>query len=158
MSVPARLVVRLAAIVVVAAALGLGGVLDPTHAVLLGCVGLAVVAVSAGSADEWSQEWPERPFEGRSGARSGVSDLGWQVFGRERRVRGRIVERVRGIAAARLALLGVDAGDPAQWPDVERLLGARVANGLASAQPPTARTLQTWLDAIDRLGDERTNP
>jgi len=157
-SVPVGLIVRVAAVAVVAAALGFGGVLDPTHAALLGCLGLAAVTVSAGAAEEWTTDWPERPFESRAGGRSAVSDLGWQVFGRDRLVRGRIVDRVRGLAAARLALLGVDASDAAQWPEVERLLGARVANGLASARPPTARTLQTWLDAIDRLGNERITP
>jgi hypothetical protein len=85
-----------------------------------------------------------------------VSDLSWQVFGEDRRASDRIVRRARDLAAARLALLGVDPADPARRGEVERLLGASVVAGLASGQRPTARTLQTWLDAIDRLRDERT--
>jgi hypothetical protein len=157
-SVPVGVLVRVAVVTVLAAVLGFGGVLDPTHAALLGLLGIAVVGMASDSSEEWADEWPDRPLESRAGGRSAVSDLGWQVFGRDRRVHDRVVERVRTLAAARLAALGVDAGDAAQWPQVERLLGARVANGLASPRPPTARTLQTWLDAIDRLGNERNNP
>lgn len=145
-------------VAVAAAALGFGGVLDPTHAVLLGCVGFAAVLLHAGSADQWETEWPERPFASRAGGRNSVSDLGWQVFGQDRRVREHVVERVATLAAARLALLGIDANDPAQDAEVDRLLGPKVAAGLASRRPPTARTLQTWLDAIDRLSNERTTP
>ena len=91
-----------------------------------------------------------------AGGRDTVSDLSWQVFDENRRASARIVRRTSDLAAARLALLGVDATDPAQRDEVERLLGTSVAAGLTSNQPPTARTLQTWLDAIDALGDERT--
>ena len=49
-----------------------------------------------------------------------------------------------------------DATDPAQWPEVERRLGPAIASGLAHDERPTARTPQLWLDAIDRLSDERT--
>lgn len=145
-------------VAVVCAVLGFGGILDGPHALLLGCVGFAAVLLRAGSADHPTTEWPSRPFATRAGGRSGVSDLGWQVFGQDGRVRPHVVVRVRRLAAARLALLGIDADDPAQSTEVERLLGARVAAGLASTRPPTARTLQTWLDAIDRLSHERTIP
>jgi hypothetical protein len=138
--------------------LGLGGVLDPAHAVLLGCLGVAAVALNAAVIDDVEAEWPSRPVAGRAGGRSGVSDLSWQVFGRDRRVRDHIVERVADLAAARLALLGVDASDPRQRAEVDRLLGPGVSAGLAAGTPPTARTLQLWLDAIDRLSRERTNP
>lgn len=79
------------------------------------------------------------------------------MFDTDGQVRGRVVDRVREIAAARLAALGVDAEDPAQRGEVERLLGARVSDGLTSGQRPTPRTLQTWLDAIEQL-DERNTP
>jgi hypothetical protein len=142
----------------VCAVLAFGGVLDPTHSVLLGCIGLAAVLVRAGAADQWETDWPDRPLASRAGGRNGVSDLGWQVFGQDGRVRAQVVDRVAGLAEARLALLGVDASDPAQAGEVERLLGPRVAAGLASGRPPTARTLQTWLNAIDRISNERTIP
>jgi hypothetical protein len=145
-------------IAAVCTVLGLGGVLDRTHAALLGCLGFAAVLMRAGSADQWKAEWPGRPFASRAGGRGAVSDLGWQVFGQDGRVRPHVVERVRRLAAARLALLGVDLDDPGQSADVERLLGAQVATGLADRRPPTAHTLQTWLDAIDRISHERTTP
>lgn len=159
MRLPVRgVVLRVLVVAALAAALGVGGVLDPTHAVVLGLVGIAAVGLRAAAADEFGAEWPSRSFESRAGARGAVSDLSWQVFGRDRRVRERVVERVRDLATARLALLGVDADDPSQAGEVERLLGPRVAAGLDAPRPPTARTLQTWLDAIDGLGHERTIP
>ncbi|MGC3994326.1 MAG: hypothetical protein QM779_09510 [Propionicimonas sp.] len=142
---------RALAIAAVCALLGAGGVLDATHAVLLGCAGIAAVVLSAGRTEVSQEEWPDRPYASRAGGRSGVSDLGWQVFGQDRRVRPHVVRRVQELADARLDLAGADA-DPA---DATRLLGERTVSGLASGQPPTARTLQAWLDAIDRLPDER---
>ena len=85
-----------------------------------------------------------------------VSDLSWQVFDHSRRVDAAVADRVHHLAVARLAMLGIDATDPAQWPEVERRLGPAIASGLAHDERPTARTLQLWLDAIDRLSDERT--
>ena len=152
------ILVRVLGIVAVCAVLGFGGVLDPTHAVLLGCLGLAAVLVRAAGVEEWEIDWPDRPFLSRVGGRNSVSDLGWQVFGQDGRVRAQVVERVAALAEDRLALLGVDAGDAAQAGEVERLLGPRVAEGLASGRPPTARTLQTWLNSIERLGNERITP
>lgn len=149
---------RVLGIAAVCAVLGFGGILDPTHAVLLGCIGLAAVLVRAGTADQGETNWPDRPFASRAGGRNSVSDLGWQVFGQDGRVRAQVVERVAALAEARLTLLGVDASDPAQAAEVERLLGPRVAAGLASGRPPTARTLQTWLHAIERLSNERNTP
>ncbi|MFT4109300.1 hypothetical protein, partial [Propionicimonas sp.] len=154
-TVPVRAVVgRGLAIAAVCVLLGAGGVLDTTHAVLLGCAGFAAVVLRAGSTEVSQEEWPERPHASRAGGRSGVSDLGWQVFGQDRRVRSHVVRRVRDLAAARIGLAGADPEDPAE---ASRLLGENTAAGLASGQPPTARTLQAWLDAVDRLTDERTS-
>lgn len=150
------LVVRGLVVVAVCAALGLGGILDPTHAALSAFLLLAVVLLQARREPSPEDAWPEHSFGSRAGGRDTVSDLSWQVFDENRRASARIVRRTSDLAAARLALLGVDATDPAQRDEVERLLGTSVAAGLTSNQPPTARTLQTWLDAIDALGDERT--
>ncbi|MEA5118991.1 MAG: hypothetical protein VB036_15435 [Propionicimonas sp.] len=138
------------------AVLGFGGVLDPAHAGLLGCLILATLGLRRGHTELPAAEWPSRRFPSRAGGRNQVSDLAWQAFETDRRLRRPVVERVRSLATARLRLLGVDADDPTQWPEVERLLGPRVAAGLFSDQRPTARTLQLWLDAIDRLNPERT--
>ncbi len=144
------------AIAALAALLGFSGVLDPVHAALFGCLLFAALGLRSAGFDHSQADWPTRRQVNRAGARNAVSDLAWQVFDTDRRVRGSVVKRVRELATARLALLGVDVADPAQWPEVERLLGAKTVAGLASDQPPTARALQTWLDAIDQLDPERT--
>ena len=97
-------------------------------------------------------EWPRNPVEARAGGRHDVSDLGWSVFGRDGHVTDRVVRRIRALAADRLRAHGIDPTDPAAEPAAERLLGARVLQQLKSRQPPTARTVKTWLDAIERLG------
>lgn len=157
MKVPVRRhLVRATVTATIGAALGFGGILDPAHAVLLSCLLFAGLSLQTGQPDELPVEWPARRFTNRAGGRNGVSDLAWQVFEADGRVRRQVVQRVHGLATARLALLGVDVDDPAQRTEVERLLGPRVAAGLASDRRPTARTLQLWLDAIDRLNPERT--
>lgn len=148
--------VQAGVIAAISATLGFGGILDPVHAALFGCLLLAGLALRGHASGLPDLDWPTHRFSNRAGGRNGVSDLAWQVFDTDRRMRRQVVQRVHELAAARLALLGVDAGDPAQRPEVERLLGPRVAAGLASGERPTARTLQIWLDAIDRLNHERT--
>lgn len=150
------LAIRGALAVALCAALGFGGILDPTHAALCAFLLLAVVLLQGRRPPPLEAEWPSHSFGHRAGGRDAVSDLSWQVFGEDRRASDRIVRRANDLAAARLALLGVDPADPARRGEVERLLGASVVAGLASGQRPTVRTLQTWLDAIDRLRDERT--
>jgi hypothetical protein len=110
-------------------------------------------ATDAGTGDP---EWPHRAAELRAGGRHDVSELGWSVFGRDGHVTERVVRRIRALAADRLRAHGVDPSDPATTPEAERLLGATVLRQLTSGRPPTARTVQTWLDAIERLGPAPT--
>ncbi|MCF4120842.1 hypothetical protein L1785_07605 [Antribacter sp. KLBMP9083] len=140
------------------------GLLDPWHAFAAGglVTTLAIVWTATGTPVD-DPAWPRRTEEVRPGGRHDVSDLGWSTFGRDGRVTDRVVYRVRALADRRLRLLGVDPDDPAQRPEVERLLGARVLAQMTSRQPPTARSLQAWLDAVDRLAPEnihhpRRNP
>jgi hypothetical protein len=136
-----------------AAGLVYWNVVDPWHAIAAAAVAVAIsILWSATDATTPDPEWPDLPIEARAGGRHDVSDLGWSVFGRDGRVTDRVVRRIRALAADRLRAHGVDPSDPAAEPDAERLLGARVLHQLKSRQPPTARTVQTWLDAIDRLG------
>ncbi|PUB26204.1 hypothetical protein C8K30_106293 [Promicromonospora sp. AC04] len=121
---------------------------------------IAAVALAVAASVLWSgteatvddPQWPPVAIEARAGGRHDVSDLGWSVFGRDGLITDRVVRRVRALAADRLRAHGVDPSDPAARPDAERLLGARVHRQLLSHAPPTARTMQTWLDAIERLG------
>ncbi len=150
------LVLRVVGSVALGTVLALTGVLDATHAALLALLLLAALLLSARMIDDYEPVWPARQSPMRAGGRAVVSDLSWQVFDHSRRVDAAVADRVHRLAVARLAMLGIDATDPAQWPEVERRLGPAIASGLAHDERPTARTLQLWLDAIDRLSDERT--
>jgi hypothetical protein len=142
----------------IAAGLVYWNVVDPWHALATAAVATAIsILWSATDATTPDPGWPDVPIEARAGGRHDVSDLGWSVFGRDGHVTDRVVRRIRALAADRLRAHGVDPSDPAAEPDAERLLGARVLRQLKSRQPPTARTVQTWLDAIDRLGAAPTS-
>lgn len=141
-----------------AVGVSLAGWLDPVHAFLLAAVAAVVVLVWHRLDDGVEEPWPDVPEETRPGARHDVSELGWATFTRSGEVSDRVVRRVRALATARLARHGVDAGDPAQAADVERLLGPDVAAGLASRRAPTARVLGRWLDGLERIGPKTTTP
>ncbi|MDR7380571.1 hypothetical protein [Promicromonospora iranensis] len=148
---------RIATITVVTALAAAGlvfwSVIDPAHAYAATALAAALsILWSATDATTDDPEWPQLFVVARAGGRHDVSDLGWSVFGRDGHVTDRVVRRIRALAADRLRAHGVDPSDPDSEPDAERLLGARVVRQLKSRQPPTARTVQTWLDAIERLG------
>lgn len=136
-----------------AAGLTYWNVVDPWHAYAAATLAAALsILWSATDATTSDPQWPHTHVEARAGGRQDVSDLGWSVFGRDGHVTDRVVRRIRALAVDRLRAHGVDPSDPAEEPEAERLLGARVVRQLKSRQPPTARTVQTWLDAIERLG------
>ena len=137
----------------VAAALGYWQIVDLWHAAAGAALTVAATALwSRTESVVQDPEWPRVPTTARAGGRHDVSDLSWSTFGRDGRVTDRVVRRVRALAADRLRAHGVDPSDPDSKAEVERLLGARVVAQLASRESPTARTLQTWLDAVERLG------
>jgi hypothetical protein len=148
--------------VTVLAGLAAGGlvllqVIDLWHATAATALALAVsVLWSATDATINDPEWPRKVRPARAGGRNDVSDLGWSVFGRDGHVTDRVVRRIRALAADRLRAHGVDLADPAARPDAERLLGARVLEQIWSYEPATARAVQVWLDAIERLGPAPT--
>jgi len=141
----------------VATALVVLGWVDAVHAYLLAAVVVAVTIGWRRASGGSEAEWVHPPEERREGARHDVSELGWATFTRSGTVSGRVVRRVRALAETRLALHGVDLGDPAQRPEAERLLGPAVVDGLLALRGPDPKTLHTWLDAIERLEptDER---
>lgn len=132
-------------------------VVDVWHAVATVALACATsILWAATDATTGDPEWPRTVVGIRAGGRHDVSDLGWSVFGRDGHVTDRVVRRIRALAADRLRAHGVDPADPTATPDAERLLGATVLRQLTSGRPPTARTVQSWLDAIERLGPAPT--
>lgn len=149
-----RAQVGLAAALAAALVVSVAGWLDPVHAFLLAAVAVAVTLVWRRLDDGSEGPWPVPPEESRPGARHDVSELGWATFTRSGEVSERVLRRVRAVAASRLARHGLDAADPMHAADVDRLLGADVAAGLASGRAPTARVLGHWLDALERIGPD----
>lgn len=150
------LAVRAVLIVGLCVLLGLAGLVDPVHCVLIGCLLFALVLLGARRGEGFEGEWPTRPAESRAGGRASVSDLSWKVFDHEQLVSEQVVRRVRQLAIGRLAQVGIDAHDQAQWPEVERRLGRSVAAGLAAPRRPSPRALWQWLDSIEKLSNERS--
>lgn len=140
-----------------ATALTYWNILDPLHAITAATLTSTLSIIwSASEATTEDPTWPHTTTETRTGARHDVSDLGWSVFGRDGHVTDRVVHRIRTLAAKRLTAHGIDPTDPAAHPDIERLLGPGTLRQLLSNQPPTARTVQRWLDAIEHLGPTPT--
>ncbi|WP_369372784.1 hypothetical protein AB1046_04565 [Promicromonospora sp. Populi] len=147
-----RVVIVTVLVGLTAGGLVLWNVIDPGHATAAVALACALAVVWSATDDETADpEWTHLDVTARAGGRHDVSDLGWSVFGRDGRVTDRVVLRIRALAATRLRAHGVDPADPAARPEIERLLGVRVLRQLSSTLPPTARTVQTWLDAIERL-------
>jgi hypothetical protein len=127
--------------------------MDSWHAATLGLVlvaaGLCWVAVP-GHRDV---AWPETGGPQEEGARWDVARLSWAL----RPVRGRVphagLRHVQDLARQRLALHGLDPGDPADRPAIERLVGeaAYATLALPATRPPRVRAVFHCLDALDRL-------
>ncbi|WP_423464593.1 hypothetical protein ACO229_08790 [Promicromonospora sp. MS192] len=150
---PRRIVVPTVLVALGAGGLAWWSVIDLWHAAAATALACAVSIVWAATETTVADpEWPRTAVDARPGGRHDVSDLGWSVFGRDGLVTDRVVRRIRALAVDRLRAHGVDAEDPATRPEVERLLGTTVVRQLASGMPPRARTVQGWLDAIERLG------
>ncbi|MCA5894755.1 hypothetical protein LEP48_15555 [Isoptericola sp. NEAU-Y5] len=127
------------------------GVLDPLHAALLVVVVATVTAVWRTLDEGTDPAFPPVPEDRRDGARNDVSELGWATFTRDGAVGNRMRERLRALAAARLAERGVDLDDPGHHDAAARLLGSDVVDGLTSRQPAGRAEVHRWIDAIDLL-------
>ena len=125
-----------------------GGVL--TTVGLIGLVGTA--ATDLGNTD-----WRAGGRPNRDGARSEVAQLSWSLRGSYGRVGSPAVWRARRLARQRLAVYQLDLGNPADRPEIERLIGRRAYAVLVRGErrPPLLRTFVHCLDALDALHPRR---
>ncbi|GAB4085563.1 hypothetical protein GCM10028784_21930 [Myceligenerans cantabricum] len=131
-----------------AGAVALAGALPWTHALAGALVVAVLVGVHRSNATPVDDPtWPRRAEEPHAGGRHEVSDLGWSLLDGDGHVKDHVTRRVRTLAARRLHRTGHDTRDlPAALAD-------RLGTDLGPR--PTTRTLTSWLDAIDRLPDDK---
>ncbi len=127
--------------------------------------------------------WPREPRHDRPGGRADVAELSWTAFTRNGMVTERVLRRVRGIAARRLAAHGIlwdgslpqytfegsheaaaaaaplhgwgtGMADAAEHKQRARdLLGAELIDELSTARAASPRTLDHWFRTLDALVD-----
>ena len=168
-----RVIVTTAVLALAGTGLALTGWVDAAHAAVLTVVVLvAYLAFRAVPPDD--EGWPKPPVEARPGARLDVSELGWAAFSRDGQVTERVLRRIRGLAARRLATQGVlwdgllrpDLSGWGRGPDdaaehharAEALLGRELLAGLSTWRSVHPRTLETWFSALDQLVDAPDDP
>ena len=148
---------RIAAVIVVAVLAGAGswffgvGILPAVViALTIGAVGLVVRLATVATG---SREWPPPPPLVTDGARRESSDLSWAIRSRGGGVDGRIVERIRRIAAERLAARQLDLDNPAHRSAIQQLVGSRAMAVFTSPAAHTVRIAEViaMLDILDTL-------
>ncbi len=111
----------------------------------------AVLSVLVGRRELGAElSWPSLPEEERGGQRHELSQISWSLTGRDGRVAEYGLRQLRGVAAGRLRVAGVDPDDDAA---VRAALGEpawRTLRATASA-PPTVRALDACLTALENL-------
>ena len=119
-------------------------------ALTIGAVG---VVVRLATLSTGSREWPPPPPLVTDGARRESSDLSWAIRARGGGVDGRIVERIRRIAAERLAARQLDLDNPAHRPAIQQLVGSRAMAVFSSPAAHTVRVVDViaMLDILDTL-------
>lgn len=148
-----RLIVHIAILAVgalIAWALSLG--MDLSHALLAGAIVVVIAEFGRTAGPLAHPVFPSAPHPLRAGARRDVSDLTWSAFRGDGRMSDHVMRRVRGLAERRLRDRGVDPADPGQADRVAAVLGADLADGLASPVPPHPAQLDRWLQRLEDLG------
>ncbi len=138
--------------------------LGPADALLVGLIALVigVVAVVLGSGE--AHEFPPADLSVSDGTRLEVATLTWSLIGRDGRVAEASVRRLRGVAARRLATVGVllpaeTAFRPDRDTDDEphgrarELLGERAWRTLTTrgGWMPSLRDVAHCVDVLERL-------
>ncbi|WP_033209126.1 hypothetical protein [Gryllotalpicola ginsengisoli] len=124
------------------------------YGVLVGAAAAAGVAAWAAAPQPEHPIWPRPEATMPPGGRDDVLMLSWVLTARRGRVQLRAVQRVRGIAAERLARRGLELDAASDRPAVVALLGERAYATLHSTvnDTITQTALLGCIDAVDALG------
>jgi hypothetical protein len=140
--------------ILLALVFGVGGYLiglpGPIATLLAAAVGVAGAALSIGGTVR-DDRLPVPQIDLRHGARREIKQLSWNISGQRHRLDEPAVRRLRGIAVARLAALGVDLDDPRHQAQAEALLGRSVYRVLSAPSAQPASVLLRCVAALDRL-------
>jgi hypothetical protein len=155
-----RATVRILILALLAAALCWYFGANALHAILIGGVVTTVGViglVASETPDLIVIDWRSAGRPNRHGARSDVAELSWTLRGSFGRVGSPAVWRARRLARQRLARHQLDLLNPADRPEIERLIGRRAYAVLVSGErrSPLLRTFVHCLDALDALDPAR---
>lgn len=132
--------------------------LDLLHALALGAVLLALIALRRAPVVNTEQAWPELNDQRTDvGVRREVARLSWSMQGYESRVQRQSVRRLHQIATYRLGQQGLDLDDPRDYLACQAALGDRA---YAVVSEPDERPLYTdfvtAVAAVEKLVSEKT--
>ena len=121
---------------------------------LIGVAGVAGLLVLTRLESRPDPGFDRARYDRRHGARGEVQELAWAMVARDGRVSERVLRRVREVGAGRLALHGLDLGDPADAGAIAALVGPKALRTLTrtSSPHPTMAEVKRAIDALDRIG------
>lgn len=131
--------------------------LDLSHAAALAVAAVILVELRKVSWFTEDEGWPERDLGPTDqGVRRDIARLSWGMDGFQSRVDRASVNRLRGVAVARLARLGVDLDDPSDREQARALLGAPSYGLLISGTTdlPTFAVFAAAVTAVEQLNDK----
>jgi hypothetical protein len=132
--------------------------LDLLHALALGAVLLALIALRRTPVVNTEQAWPELNDQRTDvGVRREVARLSWSMQGYESRVQRQSVRRLHQIAAYRLGLRGLDLDDPRDYLACQAALGDRAYAVVSEPdERPMYTDFVTAVAAVEKLVSEKT--
>jgi hypothetical protein len=122
------------------------------------CLVVLVGGLIAAIDDPDEPKLPEVRGAMRGGARREVTDAAWRLSESRGRVGAAGAERLRAIAARRLARRGIDLDDPADRSRAEAALGSLAYAVVSRPSTQPAAALRATVRAIDRLGRSDDQP
>lgn len=152
---------RAALLWTVGAAAAIAGVAFFAGVTVLQSILLWVTIVAVGSAALLTgaardERWPDSRVELRSGARREVARLSWSMVDDDGRVADVAVQRLRTLAAIRLADHGIDLADAADRSAAESALGTheyRLMTEPGRHRPDALIRCARAIERLDRPGD-----